>query len=60
MRASSYEEALMVQCMLQQCLRPALGSGPSMVLPALLLFLIFVEVLRMVAHGGKDHMLCYT
>ena len=49
----------MVQCMLQQCLRPALGSAPSMVLLALLLF-FFVEDLRMVAHGGKDHMLCYA
>ena len=54
MRASSYEEALMVQCMLQHTLRPALRSAPSMVLLLAALLFVLVEVLRMLAHWGKD------
>ena len=45
----------MVQCMLQHTLRPALRSCPSMVLLfGLLPFFVLVEVLRMLAHWGKD------
>ena len=54
MRASSYEEALMVQCMLQQCLRPTLSSASSMVLLLIFLFLCLVlhlvQDLRTLAH----------
>ena len=40
--------------MLQHTLRPALGSCPAMVLLLAALLFVLVEVLRMLAHWGKD------